>query len=143
MSDSGLSSRSWPRVDPCHDGRLELSFDAPLNKRDRVNWLLVRDWLVSEWHATFRTAKDFPTFEWLVELDVRDGTRSVPLLLLWADFPDELLLRSQTPEGNDAVRRIADRLSQSRPDLGTLAHMDRAAWTEWVVALGSHDFRSR
>lgn len=118
-----------------------MSFDAPLNKEHRVDWLKVRDWLSTATRAAFTSAYEYPTFEWHAQMTIPGGTSSVELQLWWRDFPDELTLTSVTPEGDAVVEQIAANLRTTPPNLGELRAMDRGAWCDWMVLLGSPDYR--
>ncbi len=132
---------AWPQVSPHPTtGHLEVSFDAPLNKEQRVDWLRARDWLVASFDISFTSAREYPTFEWHATFTTRDG--AVIAQLAWSDFPDELLVRSDSEAGDRFIEAIAQRLRTERPDLGELSTMSGKEWRRWMVSLGSQDYPS-
>ena len=133
--------REWPWVDARPCGFLELSFDAPLNKDDRVDWLKVRDWLTKEFGARFTAAEEYPTFEWHARFFLVVPGGEAEILLAWSDFPDELVLRSTSRSGDAILFGVAERLRELRPELGTLKAMSGSEWRDWMVSLGADDYR--
>ena len=137
MSDGARQPKFLaPNLIEMTNGCLSLSFDAPLDHPDRVDWLRVRNWLAEEFGAVFTKAYEYPTFEWFASLTAA-GT---DVRLWWSDFPDELSLEAQSIEGNALVLRVRNALQQRRPALGKLRSMDARAWRAWMVSLGSPSY---
>jgi hypothetical protein len=133
----------WPLMSTRGDGRVIFSFGVPQSDGDSVDWLRVRDWLTTALGARFLKATEYPTFEWCVDFVIqRDGV-DLPLCLFWSDFPDDLWLQATTEDGDAVVRAIASRLASERPDFGSLSKMNGHAWADWMVSLGSYDYRKK
>lgn len=126
----------WPWIDRLPNGWLELSFDAPLDRDDRVDWLKVRDWLITEYNAEFsRRLVDPITSSWLVEFDAHGRGKKVSGMLYCQDFPDDLILRVVDRESEELIHDAAARLQSTKPDLGSLANMNKEAFWEWIGPL--------
>lgn len=125
-----------------HDnGWLELSFDAPMTTDHRVDWLKVRDWLAAECNATYKDAVLDPvTGFWTVGIETTVGDRVASGSLYCSDFPDDLCLLVRDSASEELIVRVAERLRQSRPDLGDLNAMDIKAWSQWLGSIRASGF---
>ncbi|MFO0834518.1 MAG: hypothetical protein U0638_06080 [Phycisphaerales bacterium] len=129
-----------PNLAKLPDGTLEASFDLPSNSSGRVDWLLVRDWLVSEFSATFLRAYEYPTFEWSAEFAATFNGQTVHALLWWSDFPDELTISANACNDNEFIRHIHARMPEMKVSLGDLSTMSVRTWRDWMQSLGSPRF---
>ena len=126
----------WHKVNRLPNGKLELSFDAPLSSHSRVNWLKVRDWLELNYEAKFTRALIDPvTSSWSVGVDARDQRRTAFAMLQCSDFPDDLVLRVREAESEWLIHDIATRIRAERPDLGDVRVMDNGAFGTWIESL--------
>lgn len=129
----------WPVVRRLSNGRLMIEFDT---HSAHVSWLKVRDWLSDAWGARFRSAHEYPTFDWIATLEVTRDAMPIRMELRWSDYPDELTLNSVEPDGDVLILEIAAALSKEAPDLGRLKTMRRRRWRRWMISLGSTSSRA-
>lgn len=135
MSDElpPLRTDPWPWVDRLSNGWLDLSFDAPMLTDHRVDWLKARDWLAAEYAAVFAPVLLDPiTGSWFVNFKAVCRSESVAATLYREDFPDDLCLAAKHTESEILIHDVAERLRATKPDLGSLETMDKAAFRAWV-----------
>lgn len=129
----------FPTLSTHKDARLSFSFETPILIGDkRVNWLHVRDWLITAFSVTFTSGFDSPTCEWLAQAQCAWQQRQRSCTLFYCDFPDELLLVAKSLGDNEFLLAVRQRLAEEQPDLGELAKMDARAWRVWLEKLESH-----
>ncbi len=129
-----------PNLVELRDGKFEASFDLPSSAPGRVDWLLVHDWLVSEFSATFDRAYEYPTFEWSAEFVATFHGQTVRASLWWNDFPDELTISANACNDNEFIRHIHARMPEMKASLGNLSTMSVKTWRDWMQSLGSPSY---